>query len=407
MTAEILIMNKNAIALAADSAVTIGNEKTYNGVNKLFMLSNNPPMGIMIYGVSEFLGLPFETLIKEYREQADFNKNNSVKKVTLDFLDFLEKYMNIYVPDYNNFIGLIVDLFQKKFELLYNNKDNSNLKNSMFNILKTVALNVDDYTFKKFIDNNYFNDIPGDIFNKIYDDLFRDYEKDLIIDLLYKMFINTLPCTGIVIAGFNNGELYPSFMEINIFGVLNDEIIAVSMPSKSNCSTALIKPFAQRDVIDNFLTGMDKNVDLTLRNFLTEVLNLYPKTMRNIINENTNLTDDLKNELIESINNTANANNIVLNTFDNLMEVIKNESLHPILDSVNALPKDELGGMCESLINLTSLRRKVDANLMSVGGDIDVAVISKNDGFVWVKRKHYFDKEFNPQFFNRKKYNNI
>ena len=138
MTAEILIMNKNAIALAADSAVTIGNEKTYNGVNKLFMLSNNPPMGIMIYGVSEFLGLPFETLIKEYREQADFNKNNSVKKVTLDFLDFLEKYMNIYVPDYNNFIGLIVDLFQKKFELLYNNKDNSNLKNSMFNILKIL-----------------------------------------------------------------------------------------------------------------------------------------------------------------------------------------------------------------------------------------------------------------------------
>ena len=29
MTAEILIMNRNAIAMAADSAVTVGNQKTY------------------------------------------------------------------------------------------------------------------------------------------------------------------------------------------------------------------------------------------------------------------------------------------------------------------------------------------------------------------------------------------
>ena len=39
MTAEIAIMNKMAVALAADSAVTISQEeeqKTYNTVNKLF-----------------------------------------------------------------------------------------------------------------------------------------------------------------------------------------------------------------------------------------------------------------------------------------------------------------------------------------------------------------------------------
>lgn len=45
MTSEVLIMNKNAIVMAADSAVTVGNMKTYNGFNKLFMLSNDPPMG--------------------------------------------------------------------------------------------------------------------------------------------------------------------------------------------------------------------------------------------------------------------------------------------------------------------------------------------------------------------------
>ena len=51
LTAEIIIMNKTAVALAADSAVTIGVEgkKTYNTVNKLFTLSKYHPVGIMIY----------------------------------------------------------------------------------------------------------------------------------------------------------------------------------------------------------------------------------------------------------------------------------------------------------------------------------------------------------------------
>ena len=67
MTAEILIMNRNAIAMAADSVVTVGNQKTYTGANKLFMLSNNPPMGIMIWNNADFMGIPLESLIKEFR----------------------------------------------------------------------------------------------------------------------------------------------------------------------------------------------------------------------------------------------------------------------------------------------------------------------------------------------------
>ena len=37
--------------------------------------------------------------------------------------------------------------------------------------------------------------------------------------------------------------------------------------------------------------------------------------------------------------------------------------------------------------------------LKTVGCPIDVAVISRGDGFVWIKRKHYFQPELNPHFF--------
>lgn len=65
---------------------------------------------------------------------------------------------------------------------------------------------------------------------------------------------------------------------------------------------------------------------------------------------------------------------------------------------VAGLPKEELASMAEALVSLTSLRRKVSFGLETVGGPVDVAVISKGDGFIWIKRKHYFDPALNPQF---------
>lgn len=60
MTAEIGILNKIAVALAADSAVTIQQEKgqkIYNSANKLFMLSKHSPVGVMLFGNATFMGL--------------------------------------------------------------------------------------------------------------------------------------------------------------------------------------------------------------------------------------------------------------------------------------------------------------------------------------------------------------
>jgi hypothetical protein len=73
----------------------------------------------------------------------------------------------------------------------------------------------------------------------------------------------------------------------------------------------------------------------------------------------------------------------------------------PVMQMVTSLPKDELGAMAESLVNLTKFKRRVSSAQETVGGPIDVAVITKGDGFVWVKRKHYFDRHLNPRYFNR------
>jgi hypothetical protein len=72
--------------------------------------------------------------------------------------------------------------------------------------------------------------------------------------------------------------------------------------------------------------------------------------------------------------------------------------INPVLDVVSILPKDELAAIAEPFVNLTSLKRRVSTAAETVAGPIDVALVSKGDGFVWIKRKHYFDAALNPHF---------
>jgi len=92
MTAEIVIMNKEAVALAADSAVTLqraGLQKVSIAANKIFKLSMSYPVGIMIYGNAQFMGLPWETIVKAYRANRGGKKFDSIKQYGKDFVAYL------------------------------------------------------------------------------------------------------------------------------------------------------------------------------------------------------------------------------------------------------------------------------------------------------------------------------
>jgi hypothetical protein len=70
MTAEIATINRSAVTLATDSAVTLtvrDAEKIYHSADKLFELSDRDPMGIMVYNNPEYMGISLEVAIKQFR----------------------------------------------------------------------------------------------------------------------------------------------------------------------------------------------------------------------------------------------------------------------------------------------------------------------------------------------------
>ena len=94
MTAVLGILNKQAVAIAADSAVTIGdpnNHKIFNRANKIFTLSKFHPVGVMIYNSANFMGTPWETIIKIYRKNLSDKCFPTIKHYQEDFISFLKE----------------------------------------------------------------------------------------------------------------------------------------------------------------------------------------------------------------------------------------------------------------------------------------------------------------------------
>ncbi|MEM7928129.1 hypothetical protein Q4R04_20435, partial [Morganella morganii] len=98
MTAEIAVYNKTAVALAADSAVTISGGNMYkinNGAEKLFSLSKHHPVGIMVYGAGDLCGVPWEIIIKAYRKELGDKCFDDIIDYSRDFFEFFRRSSHI------------------------------------------------------------------------------------------------------------------------------------------------------------------------------------------------------------------------------------------------------------------------------------------------------------------------
>jgi len=205
--------------------------------------------------------------------------------------------------------------------------------------------------------------------------------------------------SGLVIAGFGEDEIYPSVCTYEIEGVISKRLKYRHREDKSHKVSegmdCAIVPFAQEDMVASFMNGMNPAVHEFISGYLHKLLKRIPDLISdNDLNGSKARKDEIREEYRKDIDS-------VFQTFGNdLREHMQEKHIGPVINMVQVLPKDELAAMAESLVNLTAFKRRMTDSLETVGGPIDVAVISKGDGLVWVKRKHYFPPELNQHFFS-------
>jgi hypothetical protein len=421
MTAEIAIMNKLAIALAADSAVTIGGQqqKIYNTVNKLFTLTKYQPVGILIYGSANFMGVPWETIIDFYRRKIGKGNFETLDEYAEDFIKFLEQERKLFSDDeQKNYIRVSISQYFFGIRTLIMEAIQKNIGTATKitdNDIHAICEGITDGELKEYekFDLNVncskehiaeLSKIIAPIFEESKNSIFEKLPLNTktvanLLSLATNLFCRFAPIqssiSGIVIAGFGNEDVYPCLKSYSVSGVVNNKLIyKVDKTYKIDTQhSASIIPFAQSEMVHTFMEGIDPDYKKQIEENLFEIYDIVIDAM---VDNNDKIQADEKKVLKEKIMTIKNE--ILSQFITNMQNFRRDKYVNPVLTAVGVLPKEELADMAYSLVNLTSFKRKVSLDAETVGGPIDVAVISKKDGFVWIKRKHYFDKELNPQF---------
>ena len=424
MTSEVVLMNRQAVAMAADSAVTISGDrylKTYNSVHKLFPLVDGQPIAVMIYNNAEIMSTPWETVISLYREQARGRSLDTVAAYADDFMEFLSGNPDLFPAEHQDteffkIVAVVYTVLAEEFDYQvqkFQQAHAGGVRDHVGSIFEFVVgeMHAD---YQRCPDDSPRGDLP--CFPKgMAEQVRRRYggEIDQLIHSLTGSLKNEYPglsvseetvgrlreiavfavvkdaffehYTGVVFAGFGAKEKFPSMRSYLassvVLGILKRkrdrqaDIGADSGP--------VFQPFAQDRMIRTFLTGMDQH----LRMFVySETLKLSRGLVADIVGRTPNLNDAQKNAIFRdySNNNLAAAVNEFFRSVDNYQYAVHTR---PILRAINSLPKKELGETAASLIKLNSFQQKVMHSVETVGGPIDVAVITRNGGLEWKREK--------------------
>ncbi|MGW5958859.1 hypothetical protein [Methylorubrum thiocyanatum] len=409
MTAEIVIINQQAVALAADSALTIGKQRVWKHANKIFSAGPEHDIGIMIYNSGDFLSIPWEILIKEFRNSVASTQFDHLASFADAFLDFVksDRFGGTHFEELS--FGLIfsdvVDTIEKIAE--YSNrtefyKEIIEIANLQLNDLQDVAELRCPFSEEEFT-RNYSKVIVG-IAKNAFKFRLPNYIANKIVNLCYehvKRETTSEYSTGVIITGYGKQELFPSVRTIYVdgrsMGLTRAWIGAPRMDlNVSRSQNAAIIPFAQIDMAKLFMEGIsDRYVSFmssTLRSTLMakvdEMIKLHVQDK-----DVANVERILQEKQIDAM----------MKVFEDNFSAYRGRYFtKPILDTIRALPKEEMAYMARSMVEITALRRRFASAVESVGGDIDVAVISKSDGFIWIHRKHYFNIDSNPDFMHRR-----
>lgn len=415
MTAEVCIMNRLAAVLAADSAATVSQwtgEKVetryFKGSNKIFQLSDHHPVGLMIFDSAEIMRVPWEIVVKTFRSQLGSKSFNTVKEYAAEFFDFLEHATLMFPASIQ--VEVFLDAARLAAVLLVNRDNYPDVDADRLSenqrIIESRGRELEALPF------------PGGLTNELLEEAFEKFEGPLtshieefrdtfgrgfpsdVGDLaaigileIFKQPNKHLSATGLVFAGFGDHEIFPAYTEFKSCGIICGKHIAIPISefAITHDVPAQLSPFAQTAMSDTFSLGISEDVFNSVMITLSEHLANFARRM---IDSSGGSADAIPNldDIVSQARREMGAE---------VLDRAKREHAMPLRRVLSVLPVDEMAELAETLINLQALKEKVTKSSETVGGPVDVAIITKAEGLVWAKRKHFFDIGLNSRYLVR------
>ena len=431
MTAEVVVMNRLGVALASDSAasVSFGSRTKLYHADKLFMLSRCRPVAVMVFNSSALLNVPWETIIKSFRAELGDTAHDHLSDYAGELIGYLNRSRSMFPADVQRdvylealrvfFTGLQTDVF-KEVQRGILDEDAGDADGDSQELLRDAARRVigkefhawedgqdlDESTFPPGTAATLSTRLSAEIYKLIVDTFpYVQAPEQTTLTRLARLVIQKqriLPgtFTGVVIAGFGEKEHFPVMQSLEIGGIYDDHLKynrsePVSIDAKR---PALIQPFAQSQAVETFLYGVNPNLYQAIIRTMAQVLLGMPQVIIDgFPGVGKKRKAAYKAHVAGAMQDAAN------DLFGEIKKLREEDYLNPVLASIAHLPKSELASIAAALVNHCSFQKRVSSGEdETVGGPVDVAVITKGDGFVWVERKHYFRPELNSHYFRNR-----
>jgi hypothetical protein len=308
MTSEVMLLNVQGAALAADSALTAieyhadgtASVRYQTGTEKIYVLDQSMPVASMIFDVAEFYRYPWSSIFETFKACVP-QPGATVPKVSQNFVNFLSRWTSgmdakaqQMLPldegqerlSFAIYVAAAVQRFYQCAELT--GAEDGRKPEAMQRALDMLRFETQfsgDYFQNLFLPRGEVptrRPIVGESSSRLVA-LLDQYLDRLLTGMLKSMFgegvvandvkkslaeiiiescmtdwmAPGVPKTGIVFAGFAASDVRPSFLEVSVGsafgGIVKHQLIQGGAPTQRE--PAIIRSFAQADLIDALLRG--------------------------------------------------------------------------------------------------------------------------------------------------------
>jgi len=410
MTSEIAVMNQRAVALAADSAVTMGRgTKTIvrNEQRKLFQLADGLPVGVMVFGVADLMGHPWDVLLEHFRKHANPRPLPHVRDYPAKFIAALDRLESFFPrarmdDEYKRLLASVFRFIANLARYLHQAGVCASHDEAM---KQAIAMAWQRYQTRE--DGSPCRDLPCfpagfaeavrrdharatdemiayGFSNVSLDEAARQQLRDIAVFCVVKdLFLEDV--TGLVTAGYGADETYPVVVTTNVSAVVSGvvkrgevDVTAIDTEMRSGISL-----YADCEASYAFLRGMELDLEARIYGTLRSLgANLVEQAVASFTRVDPAERESVRRMLLSQLLPDA-----IRRFHGTIAEYQQQAYVDPILRVLEIATKQDLAEMARELVALNIFRKKARAGTQTVGGAVDVALISREAGFAWVQRQ--------------------
>ena len=407
MTSQIAVFNLECVAVASDSVATLqagSDRRTVATADKIFELGSDHRVVAMTNGEARFAKVPLSLLISEWSRSL-VGPFPAVTDYARSFVDWLTTRGDIFGSDSQNafFAWQVQDYFlsvRRRILEALSAADSADEDWASPDVQALVdgavwegidrlercddLLGIDAESDLQFLQESAL--LIREQFEYVFDDVPRTARSDArllteVPALILAKHETWTSDTTVALIGYGADDIFPAMQAVDFHGLVNDQVRAVwRIPlSVTLESPSLIQTFAQSEAIHTFLRAYNDD-------FLREAHRCIEAVFADdklIADDPAGIWDAIGQTLAEV---TAALHARLDTAFE---ELSQSKFVSPLHSTVELLSRSDMAQMAESLVGVQALRAASMIQTPTVGGPIDVVVISRTHGVEWVRRKEF------------------